>query len=181
MSFKGISYLELWRPFCSAEQNHLCKFGRRHHEEQFCVIILNLDQCFMRRGRLKIFLIRSSGGPFVQQSKILVKGIMRNNSVNYFKFEPVVQEGMSLKDISYLGLWQPLCSVEQNHLRKFGRRHHEQQFREIILNLDQCFRGRCRLKIFLIWGSGSPFVQQSKTICAISVEAIKRNNSVKLF
>ena len=27
------------------EQNHLCKFGRRHHEKQFCEIILNLDQC----------------------------------------------------------------------------------------------------------------------------------------
>ena len=26
MSFKDISYLELWRPFCSAERNHLCNF-----------------------------------------------------------------------------------------------------------------------------------------------------------
>ena len=24
MSFKDISYLELWRPFCLAELNHLC-------------------------------------------------------------------------------------------------------------------------------------------------------------
>ena len=36
-------------------------------------------------------------------------------------------------------------------------------------------------KIFLIWSSGRPFVQQSGTICAILVEGIKRNNSVKLF
>ena len=43
MSFKGISYLELWWPFCSAELNHLCNFGRRRHEEQFSEIILNLD------------------------------------------------------------------------------------------------------------------------------------------
>ena len=28
MSFKDISYLELWWPFCSAEQNHLSNFGR---------------------------------------------------------------------------------------------------------------------------------------------------------
>ena len=55
MPFKGISYLELWLPFCSAERNHLCKFGRGHYEEQFCKIILNLDQWFRRRCRLKDF------------------------------------------------------------------------------------------------------------------------------
>ena len=41
--FKDISYLELWQPFCSAEWNHLCNFGRMYHEEQFCEMILNLD------------------------------------------------------------------------------------------------------------------------------------------
>ena len=44
MQFKDISYLELWQPLCSLDRNHLCKFGRVHHEEQFCDIILNLDQ-----------------------------------------------------------------------------------------------------------------------------------------
>ena len=53
---KNISYLVLWQPLCSAEQNHLCNCGRVHHEEQFCEIIFNLDQWF-RRFRLKIFLI----------------------------------------------------------------------------------------------------------------------------
>ena len=48
MRFKDISYLELWRPFCSAERNQLCNFGRGHHEEQFCEIILNLGQWFGR-------------------------------------------------------------------------------------------------------------------------------------
>ena len=33
-----------------------CNVGRRHHEEQFCEIILNLDQWFMRRCHLKDFL-----------------------------------------------------------------------------------------------------------------------------
>ena len=60
---------------------------------------------------------------------------------------------MSLKDISYLELWQPFCSVEQNHLCNFGRRHHEEQFCEIILNSDQW--SRCCLKVFLIWSSCS--------------------------
>ena len=55
------------------------------------------------------------------------------------------------------------------------------RFCEIILNLDKWFQRRCLLKIFLIWGSGGPFVQRSRTICASLVEGIKRNNSVKLF
>ena len=79
---------------------------------------------------------------------------------------------MSLADISYLELWQPLGSMEQIHLCNFGRRHHEEQFCEIILNLDQWFRRKCRLKVFLIRSSGSPFVQRSITICAILVEGL---------
>ena len=100
---------------------------------------------------------------------------------NYFEFGPVVQEGMSLKDISYLGLWQPLSSVEWNYLCNLGRRHHEEQFCEIIIKLVQWFRTRSRLNIVLIWSSGSPFVPRSGTICSILVEDIKRNNSVKGF
>ena len=30
----------------------LCNFGRMHHEEQFCEIILNLDKWFSKRCRL---------------------------------------------------------------------------------------------------------------------------------
>ena len=55
MSFKDILYLQLWQPSCSAEQNHLGKFGRGHYEEHFCEIILNLDQLF-RKCCLKYFL-----------------------------------------------------------------------------------------------------------------------------
>ena len=68
MSFNDIYYLELWRSFCSVEQNHLCNFGREYQEKQFCDIILNLDRWFKRICLLKIFLNWSSGGPFVQQS-----------------------------------------------------------------------------------------------------------------
>ena len=46
MWFKDTSYLELRQPLCSADQNHLCNFGRRYHEERLCEIILNLDQWF---------------------------------------------------------------------------------------------------------------------------------------
>ena len=55
MPFKGIYYLELWQPFCSAECNHLCNFGRGYYEEQFCEIILNLGQWF-RICHLNIFI-----------------------------------------------------------------------------------------------------------------------------
>ena len=44
----------------------------------------------------------------------------------------MVQEEISLKDISYLELCQALCSVERNHLCNFDKRHHEEQFYEII-------------------------------------------------
>ena len=33
MSFKDITYLELWPPFSSAERNYLCNFRRGYHEE----------------------------------------------------------------------------------------------------------------------------------------------------
>ena len=62
----------------------------------------------------------------------------------------VVQEEMSFKDISYLELWQPICSVEWNHLCNFGRRHHEDQSCKILLNLNQWLRRKCCLKVFLI-------------------------------
>ena len=43
MLFKSY-YLELWQPFCLAERNHLCNFGRGHYGKHSCEIILNLDQ-----------------------------------------------------------------------------------------------------------------------------------------
>ena len=55
--FKGISYQDIWQPFCSAECNHLtCNFDRGYYEEQFCEIILNLGQWFRSRCCLKDFL-----------------------------------------------------------------------------------------------------------------------------
>ena len=63
MLLKGISYLDLWQPFCSGELIHLYNFGRCYPEEQFCEIILNLGQWFMRRFRFKDFLSGAPGGP----------------------------------------------------------------------------------------------------------------------
>ena len=41
--------------FYSAERKYLCNFKRRFQEEQFCEIILNLDQWFRGRCHLKYF------------------------------------------------------------------------------------------------------------------------------
>ena len=35
ISFKDISYLELWKPLCSADPNYLCNFDRRYHQIQW--------------------------------------------------------------------------------------------------------------------------------------------------
>ena len=56
MPFKGFSYMNIWQPFCSAECNHLCNFGRGYNEERFCEIILNLGQRFRSSCCLKDFL-----------------------------------------------------------------------------------------------------------------------------
>ena len=45
---------------------------------------------------------------------------MRNISVNNIECGPVVKEDMPFRDISYLELWWPLCTVEKNHLCSFG-------------------------------------------------------------
>ena len=88
MSFKDIFNMELWRPFCSVDRNHLCNSGREYSEEQFCEIILNLGQWFRRRSLLKKFLIWRSVGPFVQRSgtncAISVEGIKRNCCMKIF-------------------------------------------------------------------------------------------------
>ena len=65
-------------------------------------------------------------------------------------------EKMLFEFFSYLGLWQPLCSIEQNHLCVFGRRHHEEYFCK--LEFGPVAQGKCHLKTFVIWSSGSPFV-----------------------
>ena len=44
------SYLQLWWPFCSAKQNHLCNFSRGHYGEHSCEIILTLEEMSFREN-----------------------------------------------------------------------------------------------------------------------------------
>ena len=51
--FKGISYLQLWQPFCSAKWNHVCYFDRGHNLSLsvvgrfpvFAVLLLSAQFC----------------------------------------------------------------------------------------------------------------------------------------
>ena len=89
MPFKGISYQELWQPFCSVERNHLCNFGRGYYDEQFCEIILNFGSVVQEEMWFKRFLIWSSCCPPVQSSgtiyAILIEGIMGNIHVKLYE------------------------------------------------------------------------------------------------
>ena len=53
ISFKAISYLELWWPLRSEELAYLCSVGIKHNTEHFCKFILKLDQLFRRRRLYK--------------------------------------------------------------------------------------------------------------------------------
>ena len=73
MLFKDISYLELWWPLCPAEWNHLCKFGRGHHEEHFCEIILNSDHGSGGNVIQKYFLSRALVAPLSSEAEPFVQ------------------------------------------------------------------------------------------------------------
>ena len=88
-------------------------------------------------------------------------------------------EEMQFKDISYLELWQLLCSAEQNHFCNFGRGCYEEQFREVILNLGQWVR-RCGLKDSLS-GALAALLFGDETMYAILKEGIIGNIHVKYF
>ena len=90
MPFKDISFLELWQPFCLAEQNHMCYFGRWCYEEQFCEIILNLGQWF--RCRLKDFLSGALAALLIIYA-ILKEDIIGNIYVKLFEIWTSGSEG----------------------------------------------------------------------------------------
>ena len=140
MSYKGISYLELWRPFCSAESNHLCNFGRRHHEEQFCEII-EFGPVVQEEMSFKVILYLTLWWPLLQWSgtfcAILVEGILQEKQFCQIIliFDQWFRKRCCLKYF-LSGLWRPLYSLEQNYLCNFGRGHYWKPSCEVILNLD---------------------------------------------
>ena len=57
----------LWQPFCSAEQNHLCFFGKEHNEKHNCEIIL-MQTCAVAPEMIFKDISISVLGAIVQQS-----------------------------------------------------------------------------------------------------------------
>ena len=105
MLFKDISYLELWWPFCSAEQNnlYLCNFSRGYPEEQFYKNYFEFGPVVQEEITFERFLIWSSGSHPVQWSRTIyafcVKSSVRNISVNLFCIWTSAQEEMLFKSI----------------------------------------------------------------------------------
>ena len=86
-------------------------------------------------------------------------------SHTHLLFGPVVKKDMSCKIVLSRAV-AALCSIEQNHLGNHGSGLYEEHFCEIILNLCQCFRRRCRLIYLLstapadiLFGGAEPFRQ----------------------
>ena len=111
-----IFYLELWWPFCSAEQNCLGKFGRHHNEEHFCEIILNLDKWFKDILYLELWSLFSC----VEWNRFGNFGRWHYEEhfcVIIFEFGPVVQESL-FKDFLFRALVAILFSGAEP-FRKF--------------------------------------------------------------
>ena len=133
MVFKDISYLELWRPFCSGEQNHLCNFGRSHHKEQFCEIISYLELWPPFCSAEPIYLCNFDRGySEVQFCEIIL------NLDEWFR-------RCHLKDYLSGALVAIVFSGAEPYVQ-FCRGHYGEHTCEVILNLDQWFKRRCRLK-----------------------------------
>ena len=128
----GISYLDIRQPFCSAECSHLCNYWGTIMWNKFEFGSKVQEQMLFKR-----FLICSSGGPPVGGVEPFMQICKRASWGTFMwscmKFGPMVQEKL-FKDFSYLELYQPFCSMDCNHLCNIGRRHHEEQSCEIILN-----------------------------------------------
>ena len=129
-------------------------YVRGLYEKHLCEIILNFDQLFRRRCRLKYFLITALvailfGGaePFRQMWLSALRGPFLCNN---FEFGPLVQEDMSSKEMSYLVLPRPSFSTEQWHLAISA----------------ECVMRNISLKLFWICisGSGYDVVKWSVTI-----------------
>ena len=87
MSFKDISYLEIWLRFCSSKWKYLCNYGRGYNEQQFCDLFR--IKPVVQEMLFKRFLILSSGSPPVQWSgniyAILKEDIMGNSYVKLYE------------------------------------------------------------------------------------------------
>ena len=73
------------------------------------------------------------------------------------KFGPVVHEEMSSKDISYLELWQHLCSVDWNPSCNFGKRYHKEQSWEFFFEFGLMVQMEMLFKRYFLSGALTGF------------------------
>ena len=107
MSFKDISYLELWRPFGLAEKAICVIFVRRHYQEQFGEIILYLDQWFRRR--LKTFYLELWRPLYLAKRNNLCYFGRSHHEEQFCEIILNLKQWFRrcrLKDYSYLKLWR---------------------------------------------------------------------------
>ena len=87
--FKGFSYLELWKPFCSAEGNHLCNFSRGYYVEQFYEIFVKNESVVHEEMSFKKILYLELWWPScaVERNNLcnLKEGIMGNIHVKLYE------------------------------------------------------------------------------------------------
>ena len=74
---------------------------------------------------------------------------MESFRMNCFKFGQVVQEEISFVDISYLELWQPFFSAEQNLLCNFVRGHYTIQYKyHMSIKNTKCISSKsCKYRV----------------------------------
>ena len=89
---------------------------------------------------LKIFLIWSSGGPFVQRIGTILQYYEEQLCEIILNLDQWFRRRCLLKIFVFWSSGSPFCSEERNQLCNFGRGYQEEQLCEIILNLDKWFR-----------------------------------------
>ena len=78
-------------------------------------------------------------------------------------------------------MWQPSCSVEQNHLRNVCKGHYGEQFCEILFNLGQWLRKKMSLKEISYLELWQPHCSVEQNQLCNFIEDIIRNKSLKIF
>ena len=68
MLFKGISYLEIWQPFCLAERSHLCNLVEGIQRNN-SVKLFEFGSVVQEQMSVIISLICSSGGHHVRKEQ----------------------------------------------------------------------------------------------------------------
>ena len=169
-------YFQLWRPFCSAELNHLSNFDRGSPKEHFReILIIGLGGDVVK----SIFSIFSSGSHFVQRSGTILTSLVEGHQRNISE-KLKLAAGLGWDVIKEFSIFSSGSHFVQRSGTIFTSLVEGHQ-RNISVKLKLAAGlGWDVIKEFSIFSSGSHFVQRSGTILTSLVEGHQRNISVKL-